>query len=130
MKGPPTRSDPFGVARVSADRTPELHANELIVTAVQWRESFGRAIVHAQWDPEYSLRGAKLDHRSIQVGLSRYIITRYVNDWTIEIRDLTALADKKSVHVRRGHIERAKALLPPEYPYPLDDALAGTIGAN
>jgi hypothetical protein len=96
----------------------------------QWREAFDRAVVHVQWDPEYSLRGAKLEQRSIQVGLSRHIITRYVNDWTIEIRDLTALAHNMSAHIRSGHIERARALLPPEKPYPLDDALARSIGAN
>jgi hypothetical protein len=40
------------------------------------------------------------------------------------------LLREKGAHIRSGHIERAKALLPPEKPYPLDDALAGTIGAN
>lgn len=83
-----------------------------------------------QWDPEYSLRGANLDHRSIQVGLSRDIIAGYVNDWTVEIRDLTPLAHEISAHLRSGHIERAEALLPHEVPYPLDDALAKTIGAG
>jgi hypothetical protein len=76
------------------------------------------------------LRDAKLDHRSIQVGLSRDIIARYVNDWTVEIRDLTPLAHDMSAHLRNGHIERAEALLPHEEPYPLDDALAKTVGAS
>ena len=83
-----------------------------------------------QWDPEYLLRDAKLDHRSIQVGLSRDIIARYVNDWTVEIRDLTPLAHDMSAHLRSGHIERAEAFLPHEEPYPLDDALAKTVGAS
>ncbi|MFJ4653316.1 DUF4291 family protein [Nocardia sp. NPDC088792] len=37
--------------------------------AAQWRAMFKHAAVHVQWDPEYSIQGAKLDHRSIQVGL-------------------------------------------------------------
>jgi hypothetical protein len=99
-------------------------------THEQWREAFGRAVVRVQWDPEYSLRDEKLDHRSIQVGLSRDIIGRYVNDWTVEIRDLTLLAHKISEHLRSGNVGEAEALLPSEAPYPLDDALAKTIGAG
>ena len=96
---------------------------------LQWREAFSRAIVRVQWDPEYSLLDAKLDHRSIQVGLSRHIIARYVNDWTVEIRDVSALAHQMSALMCNGDIERAKTLLPHEKPYPLDEALAKTVGA-
>jgi hypothetical protein len=96
----------------------------------EWRERFARAAVRVQWDPEYSLHDVTLDHRSIQVGLSRDIIARYVNDWTVEIRDLTSLAHEMSAHLRSGDIQRAETLLPPEEPYPLDDALAKTIGAG
>ena len=32
-----------------------------------WRTAFDRSSVHVRWDPERSLRGAKLPHRSIQV---------------------------------------------------------------
>jgi hypothetical protein len=96
----------------------------------QWREAFDRAAVRVQWDPEYSLQDEKLDHRSIQVGLSRDIIGQYVNDWTVEIRDLSSLAREMSAHLRRGHVEGAQALMPPEAPYPLDDEIAKVIGAS
>ena len=52
----------------------------------------GDAPVVVQWDPERSVRGAKLDYRSIQVGVGRGIVQRYVNEWTVEIRDLTPLS--------------------------------------
>lgn len=98
--------------------------------AVQWRAAFEHAVVHVQWDPEYSIRGAKLDHRSIQVGLSRNIIEEYVNEWTVEIRDLTPLVHKISGHVRDGRVDRAKELIPPEKVYPLGADLAKSIGAR
>jgi len=60
----------------------------------QWREAFSRAIVRVQWDPERSIHGKKLEYRSIQVGLSRSVIARYVNEWTREIKDLTQLTRK------------------------------------
>src|SRR5687767_10316636 len=33
-----------------------------------WRSDFSQAAVHIQWDPERSIYGKKLEHRSIQVG--------------------------------------------------------------
>ncbi|WP_460718673.1 DUF4291 domain-containing protein [Nocardia heshunensis] len=96
----------------------------------EWRSLFRHAVVHVQWDPEYSVRGAKLDHRSIQVGLSRHIIDHYVQDWTVEIRDLTPLVRTISEHLRSGRVDRARALLPPERIYPLGDDLARAIGAD
>ncbi|AYF75445.1 DUF4291 domain-containing protein [Nocardia yunnanensis] len=96
----------------------------------QWRSLFARSVVHVQWDPEYSLRGAKLDHRSIQVGLSRHIVDRYVSDWTVEIRDLTPAVRAMREHLRAGRVERARGLLPAERVYPLTAELAKTIGAE
>ena len=96
----------------------------------EWRERFARAAVRVQWDPEYSLHDVKLDRRSIQVGLSRDIIRRYVRDWTVAIRDLTPFVHEIAACLASGDVERAEALLPREEPYLLDDALAKTIGAS
>lgn len=62
-----------------------------------WREQFERALVHVQWDPERTIRGASLHYGSIQVGLSRHIIERYVNEWIVSITDYTPLVRKSTV---------------------------------
>ncbi|RJO73659.1 DUF4291 family protein [Nocardia panacis] len=98
--------------------------------ANEWRARFKRAPVHVQWDPEYALRGGKLAHRSIQVGLSRHIIERYVADWTVEIRDMTPVAHRMAQHLRAGNVDRAKPLLPPERSYPLDADLAFRVDVS
>jgi hypothetical protein len=36
-------------------------------------------MIHVQWDPERSIRGADSGCNSIQVGLSRHIIQKYVD---------------------------------------------------
>ncbi|MDQ2800841.1 MAG: DUF4291 domain-containing protein, partial [Armatimonadota bacterium] len=59
-----------------------------------WRRQFEQAPVYVQWDPERSLRGESQNYKSIQVGLSRHIIERYVSEWITEIRDLTPLTRK------------------------------------
>jgi len=95
-----------------------------------WDRRFARARVHVQWDPERSLRGAKLDWRSIQVGLTRHVITDYVDFWIVGLRDLTPLTHKIRDLCQAGRHDRARALLPRERPYPLPRDLAARIGAD
>jgi hypothetical protein len=96
--------------------------------ADDWRAQFEVAQVHVQWDPEYSIRGAKLPHRSIQVGLSRAIIREYVEAWTLGIEDLTPRVKKISALVKAGELSRAAAQLPPERVYPLPAEIARRLG--
>jgi hypothetical protein len=95
-----------------------------------WRKRFGTAKVHVQWDPERSIHGGKLEHRAIQVGLSRAVIDEYVAQWTIEIQDLTPLVAKLRQLRKDGHHAAAKKLLPPERVYPIDAAIAKRLGVN
>lgn len=95
-----------------------------------WEKALSQAIltdhpeedarVLVQWDPERSLRGAKLNHRSIQVGLSRHIVAEY-NEWITSIKDLTPL-------VHKLYVSRAPRHLPPERPYPVPPEIAARLG--
>ena len=96
--------------------------------AEDWRRQFDAAPVHVQWDPERSLRGAALDHKSIQVGLSRHVIERYVQEWTVEIRDYTPLARKLYGLINTGDAAKVKPLLPREVVYPVGTKLAKRLG--
>jgi hypothetical protein len=93
-----------------------------------WKRQLEEAWVLVQWDPERNIRGAALEHRSIQVGLSRHIIRRYVEEWTLEIRDCTPLVRKLYRLINGGHASKAKELLPKERVYPLDASLAKRLG--
>lgn len=104
---------------------PSAHYN-----AEAWRAEFERALVHVQWDPERSIRGADLGYNSIQVGLSRHIIQRFVDEWVVAIEDYTPLARKMHALVRAGHTDQAKRLLPPERVYPVELAVAKRLGMS
>ncbi|HEX7737262.1 MAG TPA: DUF4291 domain-containing protein [Ktedonobacteraceae bacterium] len=95
-----------------------------------WQAQFERALVHVQWDPERSIRGKSLAINSIQVGLSRHVIEKYVNEWTIEIRDCTPLARKIYNLLQAGQESKARGFLPKERIYELDQALARKIGIS
>ncbi|GAA2412866.1 DUF4291 domain-containing protein [Actinomadura vinacea] len=96
----------------------------------EWRARFAEARVHVQWDPERTLRGQKLDARSIQIGLSRHIIDCYVDEWTIAIEDRTPLVRKIHRLLQDGQTAKAKHLLPRERPYPLSPQLAHRLAAD
>ena len=94
----------------------------------EWAAQFEKALVHVQWDPERTLRGKSLPVNSIQVGLGRHIIEKYVNEWTIEIKDVTPLVRKIYGLLQQGQEAKAKGFLPKERVYPLTPALAHHIG--
>lgn len=88
-----------------------------------WREAFDKAVVHVQWDPERSLKGADLQIDSIQVGLSRHIIKNYVDEWVVKIEDYSPRVRKIYNLLQRGDTKNATKLLPPEKAYPISDKL-------
>ena len=71
-----------------------------------------------------------LDARSIQVGLGRPIVDRYVDDWIAGIEDLTPLVRKMRRLIDDGSAARAKELLPRERVYPLSPELCRRVGAD
>lgn len=85
-------------------------------------------VVAVQWDPERTMRGKSLPHKSIQVGLSRHIIQRYVEEWTVEIRDITPFVRKLDGLIRSGHADKAAAQLPCERQYPISPAIGHRLG--
>jgi len=98
---------------------PRLHR-----TFDEWQSRFEVTRVHVQWDPERSIHGKKLEHRSIQVGLSRRIINEYVDDWIVEINDLTPRVHKIRRLCDEGQVQRAKELLPGERKYDVPGSTA------
>jgi len=96
----------------------------------EWEQAFEKAKVHIQWDPERSLKGAKLNVRSIQVGISRHLIEAYNQSWIHEIIDLTPLTKKIHALCKQGKYTAAKRHLPQERVYPLNDKIAKRIGVR
>ena len=91
------------------------------VPADQWSAHKAAHPVRVQWDPERDLHLQGLAHRSIQVGLSGPAVRRYVDEWIVDITDVTGLA--KAVHheVQAGRLDQARSMLPEERPYPASE---------
>ncbi|MDE3229631.1 MAG: DUF4291 domain-containing protein [Chloroflexota bacterium] len=93
-----------------------------------WQASLLAAPVRVQWDPERDLRGKPQERRAIQVGISRDLAPRYVNDWTLEIRDITPLVRSLRALLDAGRATEAQARLPRERLYPTPAAIARHLG--
>ena len=93
-----------------------------------WKARMAQALVVVQWDPERTIRGKSLPRKSIQVGLSRHIIERYVNEWTVSISDVTPLVRKLDALIRAGHADKAQEQLPRERVYNVPQAIARRLG--
>jgi len=68
---------------IHTDPTLSAHKN-----GEHWFESFENAKVHIQWDPERNLKGTKLEQRSIQIGISRFLIQAFNNTAIHSIQDI------------------------------------------
>lgn len=83
-----------------------------------WQRDLKRAPARVQWDPERDLHLRPLPYRSLQLGLSGEASSRYANDWTVSISDVTPLAHEIHALVKDGELDSATRLLPQEQPYP------------
>lgn len=98
--------------------------------ASDWEQDSKGAAVRVQWDPDRNLRGGNLERRAIQVGLGRAIIERYVEEWTLEIADITPKVRKISDLLRAGKAKEAERLLPKEKPYPPNAETVRRLGMD
>jgi len=113
------------------------HTLALRITRAGWEAALGQAVlteretegaaVRVQWDPERSARGAKLPFRSIQVGLSRAIVHRYVEEWVTGIRDLSDLVARMRRLREAQEFDKLERLRPPERVYPTPPRLRSIL---
>ncbi len=123
-----------------AAKPGQEHVLAVRITREGWEEALGQAVlseheggaapVRVQWDPERDLRGAKLNHRSNQVGLGRAVVGRYVEAWTREIRDCSELVARLRRLRQEGDWGRAERLLPRERVYPMPEVLRRRLGMD
>ncbi|EFN9187832.1 DUF4291 domain-containing protein [Escherichia coli] len=105
--------------------TPEAHVDP---HAGIWETLFAQANVYVQWDPERSINGKKLEHRSLQLGISRNLISQFNEDAIVAIDDLTPLVRKCHNLLINGKTTQAKSFLPPEKIYPVSAAARKALG--
>jgi hypothetical protein len=84
-----------------------------------------------QWDPERSERIGKYNHRSIQVGISRFDCKQWVEQWILSIEDVTDRVKRHKEAVDENKTCKdiiAARLVPNERPFDVPDDLKTILG--
>ena len=85
------------------------------VSYTEWKEQIKKSDIRCQWDPERDLFGNPLEYRSIQLGLRGDAVRKYVNEWIINITDITH--EVKGLNEQRKMGIDISSLLPKEQVY-------------
>ena len=101
---------------------------ELYPSRDEWINIKRQSPVRIQWDPERSPRLGRLDHRSIQIGLSGQAVHKYVDKWIVNVTDLSAFVIEVREMVEAHHCDQYLEVLPKEQPYPVPTDIAERIG--
>jgi len=99
---------------------PVLHADH-----EAWQARQAASPVRVQWDPERSTSLEPLGWRSLQVGLGGAAVADYVDDWIVDLADIT-----EEVAVLRDAPGRRRERADRERRYPLPPEVARVVGAD
>ena len=80
-----------------------------------WKNKVNLSDIRVQWDPERDVFGNPLEYRSIQLGLRGETIKKYVNEWIVNISDITDYV--KELNEKKSIGEDISLLLPKEQIY-------------
>lgn len=83
----------------------------------EWLQLKRNSPVRIQWDPERDLFSTPQNHRAIQIGLSNEAVDKYLNEWIVEITDITPIVSKIHKLTIEGQIKAALNLIPKENEY-------------
>ncbi|MFV5376227.1 DUF4291 domain-containing protein [Acinetobacter calcoaceticus] len=73
--------------------------------------------VRIQWDPDRNIFLEPQKYRAIQIGLTGIAVEKYINDWILNITDITKYVQRINNLIINNKIEEAKILLPNEKIY-------------
>lgn len=55
----------------------------------EWKEKLENSEVRCQWDPDRDIYGNPIGRRAIQLGIKGEMVKKYVNEWIVNITDIT-----------------------------------------
>lgn len=85
------------------------------ISHAEWKEQIKNSDIRCQWDPERDLFGNPLAYRSIQLGLRGDAVRKYVDEWIVNITDITSYV--KELREQKDMDVDISPLLPKEQIY-------------
>lgn len=91
------------------------YKEDMGISHTEWKEQIKKSDIRCQWDPERDVFGNPLEYRSIQLGLRGDAVKKYVNEWIVNISDITDYV--KELNEKKSIGEDISLLLPKEQIY-------------
>lgn len=94
------------------------YQEEIYGSYEEWKTLIHNSDIRVQWDPERDIYGNPLKYRSLQLGLRRDAVRKYVNEWIVNITDITdfVVELKDMISMKKD----VSALLPDEKVYQIN----------
>lgn len=93
------------------------YSGDIYETRDMWRDALKKSAVRCQWDPERDIHGNPQSQKTIQLGIKGGMAERYVNEWILNITDITQMAADIKTAIRENRFENG--MLPVEVEYHL-----------
>ena len=73
-----------------ANAVISTYQEEMYRSREEWKRLIHSSDIRLQWDPERDIHGNPLNYRSLQLGLRGEAVRKYVNEWIVDITDITS----------------------------------------
>ncbi len=94
-------------------------SEELGISKEEWQRQVKESDIRVQWDPEKDIYGNNLPYRSLQLGLRGNAVKEYVNDWIVNVTDITDYVHE--LNTLRNNHENIIERLPKEEVYKISN---------
>ena len=78
----------------------------------EWKEKLENSKVRCQWDPDRDIYGNPIGRRVIQSGIKGETVRKYINDWIVNITDITDKVIEMRNSIQNGTF--SESVLPQE----------------
>lgn len=98
-----------------ANAVISTYQEEIYRSREEWKRLIHSSDIRLQWDPERDIHGNPLNYRSLQLGLRGEAVRKYVNEWIVDITDITSYVNELKCLISQK--KDVSMLLPKEMVY-------------
>mgnify|MGYP001793209386 FL=1 len=117
-----------GFQEILKQAIPTSFDRDIFESERDWKRSLDNSEVRYQWDPDRDLSLRRLEHRALQLGIRGSVVKKYVNNWILEIEEVTQLARdiQNVVKSKSKHLPE----IPEEKAYQVNVEIQKTLAIN
>jgi len=81
-----------GFQEILKQAIPTSFDRNIFESEREWKRTLDHSEVRYQWDPDRDLSLRRLEYRALQLGIRGSVVQSYVNNWILQIEEVTKLA--------------------------------------